>query len=504
MALHDLLRPGLEHAPDDIALASRESRYTWRELDEASTRYATNLLDLGARPGDRVASLLPNRNVLLIHYLGCAKAGVAATPLNYRYMPPEIDHALRVAEPSLLVAHAERDDDLAASELAGRLPLGVIRYGAADGRTPRVEELIKRSPARHELPIPASDDPAILFFTSGSTGKPKGVTHSFETLGWLIASSVEVFGLTSDDVMLPGSSISHAGGWALSLSALAGSARVLVARTFDAAEILPLLHEHRPTILFMLPAALIALVHEHGATREDFASVRLCCSGGDKVPAELEREFTEVAGFPIDEGYGMSEIGMATLNPVGGVNKIGSIGTAAPGFSLSIRDEEGRELPTDEEGRLWVRSRSNMVEYWGNPKATEETIRDGWLDTGDVMRADADDYFWFCGRRKQIIVHDGSNICPQEVEEALLAHPAIASAGAVGVHDLVHGENVRAYVSLLEGATRPTSQALIEFARARVGYKAPEIIEFLAQMPENATGKVDRVTLKRMAAATHG
>ena len=119
------------------------------------------------------------------------------------------------------------------------------------------------------------------------------------------------------------------------------------------------------------------------------------------------------------------------------------------------------------------------------------------------MKADPDGYLHFCGRKKQIIVHDGSNIAPQEVEDALLDHEAVESAGVVGVHDLLHGENVRAYVTIREGATRPTAQALIEFARVRVGYKAPEEIEFLAEMPLNPTGKVDRVALKRMAAERH-
>ena len=143
-----------------------------------------------------------------------------------------------------------------------------------------------------------------------------------------------------------------------------------------------------------------------------------------------------------------------------------------------------------------------MVGYWNNPEATAETIVDGWLDTGDVMSADEDGYLWFHGRKKQIIIHDGSNICPQEVEGALLEHDAVASAGVVGVQSPLHGENVRAYVTLDAGAAPPTMQDLIQFARARVGYKAPEEIVVLDEMPLNATGKVDRVTLKRMAADT--
>jgi acyl-coenzyme A synthetase/AMP-(fatty) acid ligase len=381
----------------------------------------------------------------------------------------------------------------------GRLPLGVIRYGAGDGNGPRFEDLAHVAPRSEKVPAPSLSDPALIFFTSGSTGKPKGVTHTFETLGWMFASAIRSYEMTPQDVVMSGASISHAGGYLFSLTALAAGGRAVIARTFDGDEVLPLLRSDRPTVLWMLPAALITLVRDHGAGHDDFASIRLCVSGGDKVPAELEREFTDLAGLPVDEGYGMSEIGLSNLNPPSGVNKLGSVGKLGPGYHGATRDEGGTELPVGDEGRLWIRTPANMVGYWNRPDATAETIKDGWLDTGDVMRADDDGYLWFCGRKKQIIIHDGSNICPQEVEEALLEHAAVESAGVVGIHDLVHGENVRAYISLKEGAERPTSQELIRFARARVGYKAPEEIVVLDAMPLNATGKVDRVTLKRMA-----
>ena len=502
--LRNVLGQGLVSKPDEVALLSAEGGQTWRELDLASDRLAANMLVLGVRKGDRVASLMPNRNALVVHYLACLKAGFVATPLNYRYMPPEIDHALEVSEAAVLLAHAERDQDLAATRRVAALPLGVIRYGAGNGPGPKFEELIGRAPRRQDIPAPSLADPAIIFFTSGSTGKPKGVTHTFETLGWLLAAWREGSETKANDVVLPGSSVSHIGGFLLSFASLSAGARVLVARTFDGDELLPLLREHRPTILVMLPAALIDLVRDHAATRHDFASIRLCISGGDKVSAELEREFTDLAGFPIDESYGMTEIGISNLNPPSGTDKLGSVGTLNPGYQASIRNESGTELPVGAEGRLLVRSACNMIGYWQRPDATAETIENGWLDTGDVMMADDDGYMWFRGRKKQIIVHDGSNICPQEVEEALLEHAAVASAGVVGVHDLVHGENVRAYITLKEGATRPTSQELIRFARARVGYKAPEEIVVLDDMPLNATGKVDRVTLKRMAQARAG
>ena len=150
-------------------------------------------------------------------------------------------------------------------------------------------------------------------------------------------------------------------------------------------------------------------------------------------------------------------------------------------------------------GRIFIRTRSRMVGYWNAPTATDDVVADGWLDSGDLARADEDGYLWFFGRKKQIIVHDGSNISPFEVEGALLEHPSVGLAGVVGVHDTVHGETVRAYVTLREQAARPSSADVIVFCRDRVGYKAPEEVVFLDKMPLNPTGKIDRVGLKRMA-----
>ena len=496
---HRILQRGLERDPDGMAFGSLLTTKSWRNLDEASTRYARNLLALGLKPGDRVASLMPNRVALLVHYLGCLKARLVATPLNYRYMAPEIDHALEVSGASILLSHVERADDLAKSQLAGKLPLGRISYAVEDDGHTHFSALLSDPPAI-PLPDPKPDDPAIIFFTSGSTGKPKGVTHTHQSLGYLLGTIVRTYALTPADVMLPGSSCSHIAGYALALAAWSAGAPVILARSFNGAELLPLLRRFRPTFLCMLPAALFGLERDHDARREDFASLRIVISGGDKVSQVLEDEFTRLTGFPIHECYGMSEIGFASVQVNDQPLRIGSIGLPGHGFAFSVRDEQGRELPADQEGRLWVRSPTNMVGYWNRPDATAETIVDGWLDTGDLMRADRDGYFWFCGRKKQIIIHDGSNICPQEVEEAVLTHPAVESCCVVGLHDLVHGENVRAYITLKPGVAA-SHQDIIKQARSLVGYKAPEDIVVLPEMPLNPTGKMDRVALKAMAAA---
>jgi acyl-CoA synthetase (AMP-forming)/AMP-acid ligase II len=496
--LVDLLRPGLEASPDELAVISHDVRWTWRELDDISSRLAAGFAQLGLEPGDRVASLMPNRPAQIAFYVACFKGGFVATPLNYRYMAPEIDHALAVSKARALFHHAERAHDLEASSLASRLPAGRITYdGGADG-DPTFERLAGGSEPLAPRDI-APDAPAAIFFTSGSTGPPKGVTHSHESMGWMFANAAGALEFGVDDLLLAGSSLSHIGACYVTFAALSAGASTIVARTFDGDELLPLLRDHRPTVLSMLPSALFALTRDHGARHDDFRSLRLCRAAGDKVAAELEREFTALSGFAIDEAYGTTEMGLMAVSPPSGEIKIGSVGPPIPGVRLAIRTDAGADCASGDEGRLWASSPAAMVGYWDNPQATDEAFSDGWLDTGDVMRADETGYLYFCGRKKQIIVHDGSNICPQEIEAALLEHPAVTAVGVVGIHDEVHGENVRAYVTFDPDADRPNAQDLIQFARREVGYKAPEEIVVLDEFPLTATGKVDRALLKRMA-----
>src|ERR1700761_5794636 len=511
--LDDLLRVGLAAKPEEVALLSNKRSLTWRELEDASSRLAAGYLGLGLAAGDRVASLMPNRVDLVVHYLACFKAELIATPLNYRYTAAEIDHALKVGGARALLAHVERAEDVAASALAAGLGLGQIAYRDAEplpqgNDDPAAAEpgwdhdfaaLLEADPLPRPLAEPDVALPAVIFFTSGSTGPAKGVTHTRESLRWMIAAAAGAFELDDSDVFLPGSSMSHVGSFLWALATLSVGGKVVVARATDAHELLPLLRDQQPTVLAMIPAALSALIHDHDLRPGDFSSLRICRAGADKVSTELLTEFAAAAGFPIVEGYGMTEVGLATLNPPSGEIRQGSIGTPIGGFRIELRGEDGAPIEGEEVGRIWIESRSRMSGYWEAPEATAEVIVDGWLDSGDLARADADGYLWFFGRKKQVIVHDGSNISPYEVEGALVDHPAIALAGAVGVHDSVHGENVRAYVTCEEGAERPSAADLIVHCRERIGYKAPEEIVFLDEMPLNPTGKIDRVGLKRMA-----
>lgn len=469
---------------------------SWQQLEETSNRLASSYLELGLGPGDRIASLMPNRPACVVNYLACLKAGLVATPLNYRYTSTEIDHALEVSEASLFVHHGERIEDVNACRRIRSLPRGVVSYGTAHDCG--YEALLAKGDPAATFRTPDVKSPALVFFTSGSSGPPKGVSHTREWLGWILASISSVFRLSPDDVVLPGSSFSHMAASIFGMASLASGAQLAVPLGSHPDDLVPLIRKMRPTFMFMLPAALHMLVRDHRLKKRDFSSIRVCFTGGDKLSPELEDQFAQMAGRPIEEGYGMTEIGHAATLPRDEPFRSGSLGKPCPGYEFSIRNEEGVELNRGQKGRVWVRFPGNTIGYWNNPKATAETIVDGWMDTGDIMAADDDGYLWFHGRRKQIIVHDGSNICPEDVEVAVATHPAVDSVGVVGVHDLVHGENVLAYVTIKSGFAPPSGSELIQFARQRVGYKAPEEIIFLSTMPMNAAGKVDRLRLKQM------
>ena len=512
--LNDLLRVGLDAAPDEVAIVSAVRALSWRELDRASAALAGGYRGLGLEPGDRVASLMPNRIDLVVHYLACFRAGLIATPLNYRYTAREIDHALEVSGARALLAHVERAEDVAASELAGDLELGAIAYRDAEplptgndeppgwtavGATtsPRCSA---PSPLRAREEQPDPEAPAAIFFTSGSTGPAKGVTHSRETLRWMFASAAAAFELDASDVFLPGSSMSHVGSFLWTLATLSVGGKVVVARSTDAHELLPLLREQQPTVLAMIPAALSALIHDHDLQPGDFSSLRICRAGADKVSTELLTEFAAAAGFPIVEGYGMTEVGLGDPESALGRDQAGLDRDADPRLHHRAARRAGR---ADRGGR-------GGPDLDPQPQPHARLLAGARGDRGGGDRRLARLGRPRPGRRGRLPLV----LRPQEAGDRprrLQHQPATRSrarwsstrrstlAGAVGVHDEVHGENVRAYVTLSEGAEPPSRADLIVFCRERIGYKAPEEIVFLDEMPLNPTGKIDRVGLKRMA-----
>jgi long-chain acyl-CoA synthetase len=503
LSLRNLLQPNVDAQPLRPALHGHQV-WTYQRLEDEAHVLARRWLARGVEPGDRVAILLPNRPETLLVYFACFKSGLVAVPLDYRYRPPQINYVLRHSGSRILVTHVDRQDEVAACEEAKHVDLVAVggdgsRYGARpldDGSPPPPGDL-----ATAEF---RPDDVAIIFYTSGTTGRPKGVIL---TRAALTAGTTKFLGrvpLGPSDVALVAAPVMRP--FALRtqvLPALHAGGGVVLLEKFTPADYLAVLRQPPvKTFLALAPSTLHQVVHAPGVRREDFAGVRLCISGGDRVPLELHRAFQALTGLELSEQCGMTETGMYALTPPFGRKKPGSIGLPFYGVQVCLVDAQGNDVPAGQMGEVVVRSPLMTEGYWNDSAQTRKVLRDGWCRTGDLARFDEDGYLWFLGRAKNIIVHDSANVSPTEVEDALLGHPAIAEACVVGVTDAVHGQNVHAFVTLRPGATPPPEEELHRFAESTMSRQmVPERIVIVADLPRTGAGKIDRDLLKWQAEA---
>jgi long-chain acyl-CoA synthetase len=282
------------------------------------------------------------------------------------------------------------------------------------------------------------------------------------------------------------------------VTGILNGARLVLMGRFDPEQVLRTIEEHQATRVVGLPTMLQALVDHPRAGQYSLRSLRTCIGGGDAVPVALQERFRERFGIDILEGCGMTEVIPFTLN-VPGAHRPGSIGKACPGMTIRLVDDAGRDVAPGTVGEIWVASEGAMIGYWQEQEISAATIVDGFVRTGDLARVDEDGFYWFMGRKKEIIIRGGSNISPLEVEEVLYQHPAVRECGVVGVPDAAMGEAVWAFVAVVDGR-KASAEELKDFLGGKLAaYKVPERIEFLGELPKGATGKVHRRTLRDSA-----
>ncbi|HZZ27807.1 MAG TPA: class I adenylate-forming enzyme family protein [Pirellulales bacterium] len=500
MSLATLLRDSERRWPNKAALWFAGRSWTFRELDDATGRIAAALSAAGVQTGDRVAMFTPNCIELVLGYFGIFKIGAIAVPLNYRYRPEEAEYALAHCGATTLIVHEKLLDEVDSLPLAG---MGISRgyvIGGAKNLPFLPFETLLNSSASANAPQPSGDNqPATILYTSGSTAKPKGVTHSYQSIWNNCAIQTHSFALTPDDVHLVSTAACHcaAFGGQLLPSLWSGGTCVLT-HVPQPDEFVAAIETYGVTRTQMLPASLEDIVeyleHKPGAQLQSW---RVCTAGGDVVPIELQQRFKKLTGFEVTELYGMTEAVTTFTNPPFGAKRFGSFGKPVDQTQGRIVDVQGNDLPPDQPGELIVQTPSMLLGYWNDPAATAAAIRDGWLYTGDLARRDADGYFWFVGRKKEIIIRAGSNISPMEIESVLDSHHAVHLSGVVGKQDAHFGQIVIAYVQLRDDASvKPTEAELRQFVAERIAaYKVPERIHVVAQLPLNSTGKVDRQQL---------
>jgi long-chain acyl-CoA synthetase len=477
MNLGQLLQHTARRIPETEALIRGHERITYRELDRAASALATWLLDQGLRPGDRVAIYWPNSIETVTLIFACFKAGLIAVPINIRLKAPEIAYLLGHSGASLCFAQPElraiAEDALALSGLDTPLHHALPRAASS--------------------PLPEIDDSAIcaILYTSGTTARPKGVAHTHASLLHTARLMRSMIG-DAGPVAMIGTHMAHMSGLGCTLltSILDGMTSVLLP-SFDPALALDSIERFSVTYTGGLPAGVSLMIEEQARRPRNVRSLKSFISGGDTVPLAVQERFTSLFGVPVLELIGMTESCPTAWNRVDDLRP-GSVGKPRQGVEVKIAGLDGNEGSA---GEMAVRSPATFHGYWQDAEATAAVLRDGWLHTGDLVRRDEDGYLWFAGRIKQIIIRGGSNIAPQEVEEALLQHPAVLEAGVIGMPDPLYGQKVAAFVALREDWPA-SEEELREFARKRLAdYKVPENIWFLPELPKGPTGKVDRRAL---------
>ena len=499
VTLGNAVKLGASRHPDRAALIVEDQRWSYAELDRAIDRLAQGLIAFGIKVGDRVALHLTNSFDAVVTYQACFRTGAIAVPLNTRMKGPELQYVLNhsgarlyLGQPSLFFEIDPLRSDVPSVEawfLSGDVT-------AVSGVSQLAE--LANSGGTTALPHVPQDAVAAILYTSGTTARPKGVTHTHSTLGHIAGNSAAIAGPVADDVIGIVVPVCHVFGLGTLLATYyTGSTAVIIPR-FEPLFVVDQLRRHSVSIFGGLPVMLNALVHVPGPPSMELPAMRACAAGGDAVPTELQRRFKARFGVDITEGCGMTEVQPYTANPIGGLGKAGSIGRPAQGATLRLVDAFGEDVPQGEEGEVLVRSNAMTIGYWNDPEATAATITDGWLRTGDLARVDEDGYYWFVGRKKEIIIRGGSNISPLEVEEALYQHPAVREVGVVGVPDAAFGEIVAAFIALKAAATEDELKTFL--APRMAAYKIPERIYFVPDLPKGLTGKVQRKSLKELAA----
>ena len=481
MNLGELLRSRADQDPHSAALFCGDRTMSFAELDASTDSLAAWFLREGLESGDRVAMQWPNAIEVVQLYFAAFKAGLIAVPVNLRLKPSEVAWVIENSGASLCFAPPA---------LAGAMRQTGVRV---------LTELPASPGAPAPLPPVDDESPALILYTSGSTGRPKGAVHTQRSLlvtGELCTQDFEdTFGDVAKPRALLMTPLMHSSGLYVLLGSMRLGEPCVLLPVFDPAAALDTLERFRCTLTLALPAMMQFILEEQVRKPRDLSALRVIFAGGDSVPVALQERVCKVMGVGMVEGLAQTETGPSIVNPLF-APKLGSLGVVCRGIEVRLVDAAGLPVSDGEPGELLVRSPAVCSGYWRNPEGTAEALRGGWFHTGDLVSRDADGYHWFRGRLKEIIIRGGSNISPQEVEEALYTHPGILEAGVVGLPHDVWGEVVVAVVALREGAVCGEEDIRDHARQTLADYKVPERVHFLPVLPKGATGKVHRQALK--------
>jgi acetyl-CoA synthetase/medium-chain acyl-CoA synthetase len=490
-----------------VGADGRRRDVTFRELGERSRRAANALSGLG-KPGDRVFIMLPRLVEWWEIILGCIRARLVSVPGTTLLTPKDIAYRINTAGATVAITDAENAEKVEAVWKDCRSVRHLVVIGRAPGWR-EYEELLARASPDCPHPHNLSNDPLMIYFTSGTTGYPKMVlhTHAWYPIGHIITGKFWLDNRPTDLHWTLSDTGWAQAAWTCLFAPWNTGAALFIwdhRGKFDPEGTMRMLETYPITTFFAPPTAYRMLVLED-LKRYRPKALRHCVGAGEPVNPEVIEAWREGTGHHIWEGYGQTETVLCVATFPGMPYKPGSMGVVAPGHRMAVVDERGQELPVGEEGEVAIRIRPErpvglFVEYWQNPEANAKCFRSDWYYTGDRATRDADGYFWFIGRGDDVIISASYRIGPFEVESALLEHPAVAEAAAVGSPDEMRGEIVKAFVVLAPGH-RPSDALVTELQdhvrRVTAPYKYPREVEFVDDLPKTISGKIRRTELRQ-------
>lgn len=488
----------------DEALVFGDVRLTYGELHERTNKLANAMLTLGIQPGDRVAMLAENSHRYVEFFLAAAKAGIVATPLNFRLTERELLHMLTDSGARAVFVGAEFD--AIGQALRSELPDDVRWIGLEPGMRWAIgyEDLVLNGGAGDVLGIVHEDELAVLMYTGGTTGLPKGVMLSHRNLLSAFMSMIIQFGFTARDVTLMVLPMFHVAIWQVLCHLIVG-ARVVILRRAEVGSILSALESERCTSMNAVPTLYNWIVSDPGLAKYDLSAIRLLIYGGSPFPEEILRKCIAKFGPVFAQGYGLTEAAptVCFLAPEDHVidgprsRLLASAGREMTLTEVRIADALGNAVPIGEAGEVLARGPNIMLGYWNNEAMTRERLKDGWLRTGDVGRIDEEGYVFLLDRKADMIVTGGENVYPSEIEGVLYTHPAVYECLVASAPDSRWGERVQAAVVLKEGA-QVSEDELLHFCKEHLaGYKCPKQIEFWKSLPRSPVGKLLRKDVKK-------
>ena len=514
--------------PDNTALIFQGTKISFKKLDEMVSRFASALVDLGIKPGDTVATLLPNIVQMVVAVYGALRAGAICALNNPLYTDRELEHQYNDSNAKLLICldllvprmaalrSKTNITKIVSCHIRDYLPFPLkqlfpfVRKGM-HLKTPNGKDIYEFTDLIKKYePIQSThkgdwQDTALLLFTGGTTGVSKGVQLTHANLSSNVQQCRAWFYAFTDgaETVVGCLPFFHSFGLttAMNMAIYYGYADILIPKP-DPKSILESIQKFKASYIPAVPTLYNGMINFPDLKKYDISSIRGCFSGGAPLPLETIRKFEELTGAQICEGYGLTETTpVATINPLGGNRKPGSIGLPLPNTEAKLVgvDDYFQEITAvNEPGELCIKGPQVMKGYNNRPDETELTLRDGWLLTGDIAVVDEEGYFSIVDRKKDMIISGGFNIYPRDVDEVLFTHPKVLEACAIGVPDQYSGERVKAYVVLKPGETS-TPIEIIDFCKENlVKYKVPKHVEFVAELPKSAVGKILRKELKKL------